>query len=174
MLGSGSCQSKQSKPILNRIFFAPFFVRYRSGFLEVRIGIRFYLGRSDPFFFFSLIGSGSGQPQTLIRLTCSAISRFCPTYWSNIIFLKVFVMTKAVSNKNICLIKAVLLSLEHMHFSLIFASHGSISPPPFQNNYITNGASLSSLLQLFARIYNILLINGFVESLRLHQKNKYN
>ena len=38
-------------------------------------------------------------------------------------------MTKAVSNRDICFIKAVLLLCKHGHFSLNFASHGQ-SPTP--------------------------------------------
>ena len=36
-------------------------------------------------------------------------------------------MTKAISNSDICFFKAVLLSYEHGHFSLNFATHG-LSP----------------------------------------------
>ena len=57
----------------------------------------------------------------------------------NIIELKlcivtlVFVMSKAVSNSDILFIDAVLLCWKYRHFSLIFASHGSVcSLPPKQ------------------------------------------
>ena len=39
-------------------------------------------------------------------------------------------MTKAVSNREICLTKAVLLLCEHGHLLLNFASHGVVCPPP--------------------------------------------
>ena len=39
-------------------------------------------------------------------------------------------MTKAVSNREICFIEAVLLMCEHGHLFLNFASHGVKSPPP--------------------------------------------
>ena len=39
-------------------------------------------------------------------------------------------MTKALENRNICFIKAVLLLFEHEQFLLNFASHGLSCPPP--------------------------------------------
>ena len=39
-------------------------------------------------------------------------------------------MTKAVSNREMCFIKAVLSLCEHRHFSLNFASHDVFCPPP--------------------------------------------
>ena len=56
-------------------------------------------------------------------------------YWSKVnlfhfeLKLKVFVMTKAVSNRDVCFIKAVFLLCEHGHFSLNFTSHGFLAPP---------------------------------------------
>ena len=40
------------------------------------------------------------------------------------------VMTKAVSNREICFIKALLLLCKHGNFSPNFASHGLSIPPP--------------------------------------------
>ena len=38
-------------------------------------------------------------------------------------------MTKAVLNRDICFIRAVLLMCKNGHFSLNFASHGVFCPP---------------------------------------------
>ena len=51
------------------------------------------------------------------------------SYYLYLLKLQVFVLTKAVSNRDICFIKAVLILREHGHFSLSFAKHG-LSPLP--------------------------------------------
>ena len=66
------------------------------------------------------------------------MSLFLPPYWSKSILslfkneILVFVMTKAVSNRQICFIKALLLLCQHGYFFLNFASYGGICPPPRQ------------------------------------------
>ena len=52
--------------------------------------------------------------------------------------LKVFVMTKAVLNRDICFIKLVIVWREHRYFSLNNTSHGSTCPPPHMigNNFV--------------------------------------
>ena len=52
--------------------------------------------------------------------------------------LKVFIMNKAVSNRDICFIKAVLLLCKHGHFSQNFACIIVISPPPHTNTIKIN------------------------------------
>ena len=56
---------------------------------------------------------------------------------SKVIYFKlklwVFVMTKVVSNRDICFVKAVLLLCEHKHLLLKFASHGIFCPPPLSD-----------------------------------------
>ena len=55
--------------------------------------------------------------------------------------LQVIFMTRAVSKRDICFMKAVLLQFEHEHFSQNFASHGlscPTPPPPPLNTFRVN------------------------------------
>ena len=64
-------------------------------------------------------------------------------------------MAKAVSNRDICFIKAVSLFCEHEHFSLNIASHG-LSPPTIQLGLRKTNCSPSTVLgdpEITANLY---------------------
>ena len=92
----------------------------REGFSEFRLGGEGWRARGYKFCQFS------------IKYRDHA-TLFQAKYTTNIYFelkLQAFVMTKAVSNREICFIKAVLLLCEQGTFQLFFASHGFFCPPP--------------------------------------------
>ena len=70
-------------------------------------------------FFYSKLCWGEGGIFSHILVLPYSLVDFC-----------LFILTKAVSNKDIVFMKAVLLLWEHRHFSPIFVSHGSICPLP--------------------------------------------
>ena len=59
-------------------------------------------------------------------------------------------MTKAVSSRDIYLIKPVLLLCKHGHFSQNFASHGLFCPPP-HNIIRVQDSALNPLVKNFVQ-----------------------
>ena len=64
-------------------------------------------------------------------------------------------MTKAVSNRDICLIKEVLLMCEHGHFSLNFASNGSTALPSIQLGLTRHAYSTFELVEMAGKVQDL-------------------
>ena len=95
----------------------------------------------NPYFEETLFQSSSYLGKILLEIILGVgalwdMPLFCPTHWLNI-YIHIclnwkfrYFITKAVSNRDILIINAVLLWCGHRHFSLIFTSKGQFAPPP--------------------------------------------
>ena len=118
-----------SKEQFSLSLFFTFYIDFsKGGYFQVKLNLPFI---HEDLIFILFFPNSFGVKYYLIVLGVVnfTMSLFLPPYWSkNIFFYFKFVMTKAVSNREICFIKAVSLLCEHGYFKK--KSKMVFLPPP--------------------------------------------